>query len=172
VHNLKPNAPERSPQELRVLLSSNLRVLTKDRVVSKICKSANINRTQFNRYLTGESFPRPDILDRICRYFEVDANILLRPLGEEPETPERIALRVAIRASRFDCAGDLPLAVMAVRAFYKTYEARCVLAQCAGTVSLGEFQMLAEQAGFPDLQSDPVAILSHSPETPKPEQIH
>ena len=32
--------------------------------------------------MAGESFPRPDVLDRICRFFEVDARILLRPLDE------------------------------------------------------------------------------------------
>jgi transcriptional regulator with XRE-family HTH domain len=168
----EPNAPERSPQELRVLLSSNLRILTKDRVVSKICQTAKINRTQFNRYLSGESFPRPDILDRICRYFEVDANILLRPLGETPETPERIALRHAILAGRFDFAGDMPLSLMAVRAFPKTDTARCVLAQCAGTVRHGEFQMLAAEAGFAGLQPDPTAILSDVTETPITEPFH
>ncbi|NRB19986.1 MAG: hypothetical protein HRU33_21170, partial [Rhodobacteraceae bacterium] len=140
---LAMQSPERSPQELRDQLSANLRILTADLVVSRIYQKANINRTRFNRYLTGESFPRPDVLDRICRYFDVDANILLRPLGEVPETPERIALRHAIQAGRFDCAGDMPLSLMAVRAFPKTYTARCVLAQCAGAISPGEFQMLA-----------------------------
>lgn len=164
--------PERSPQELRVLFSSNLRVLTKDRVVSTICKNAEINRTQFNRFLSGESFPRPDVLDRICRFFEVDANILLRPLGEVPETPERIALRHAIEAGRFDCAGDMPLSLMAVRAFPKTDTARYVLAQCAGTVRHGEFQMLAAEAGFAGLQPDPTTILSDVTETPKVEPLH
>ncbi|AZV77956.1 XRE family transcriptional regulator [Parasedimentitalea marina] len=164
--------PERSPQDLRNQLSANLLKLTDGMVVSQICKKANISRNQFNRYLTGESFPRPDVLDRICTFFGVDANILLRPLGNAPETPERIVLRHAIRAGRFDCAGDLTLAVMTVRSFYKTYEARCILAQCAGVLSPCDFQMLAEEAGFSDLQPEPIAILSHPPETPKPEQIH
>ncbi|NRB18339.1 MAG: helix-turn-helix transcriptional regulator [Rhodobacteraceae bacterium] len=163
---------ERSPQELRSLLSRNLRALTQDRVISRICQKAKIHRTQFNRFLSGESFPRPDVLDRICRYFEVDANILLRPLGEVPETPERIALRHAIEAGRFDCAGDMALSLMAVRAFPKTDTARCILAQCAGTLSPAEFQMLAQEAGFAGLQPDPTAILSPIDETPKPEPLH
>jgi len=167
--------PERSPHELRNLLSQNLQALTRDRVVSKVARDAQINRTQFNRYLSGESFPRPDILDRICRYFDVDANILLRPLDEVPETLERIALRHAIEAGRFDCAGDMALSLMAVRAFPKTDAARCVLAQCAGTVRHGEFQMLAAEAGFAGLQQDPPPILSDIPstatETQKPEPL-
>lgn len=39
-----------------------------------------INRTQFNRYLSGESFPRPDVLHRICEFFDTDARILLEPV--------------------------------------------------------------------------------------------
>ena len=172
MHSLEPNSPERSAQELRDQLSANLRILTQDLVVSRICRHAKIHRTQFNRFLSGESFPRPDVLDRICRFFEVDANILLRPLGEVPETPERIALRHAILAGRFDCAGDMPLSLMAVRAFPKTDTARCVLAQCAGTVRQGEFQMLAAEAGFEGLQPDPTAILSDVTETPITEPFH
>lgn len=168
--------PERSPHELRNLLSSNLRALTRDRVISVVARDAKIHRTQFNRFLSGESFPPPDVLDRICRFFDVDANILLRPLGPPPETPERIALRHAIEAGRFDCAGDVPLSLMAVRAFPKTDTARCVLAQCAGTVRHGEFQMLAAEAGFAGLQPDPTAILSDIPstatETQNPEPLH
>lgn len=170
------HSPERSPQDLRNQLSANLRILTQDLVVSRICQKAKIHRTQFNRFLSGESFPRPDVLDRICRFFDVDANILLRPLGPPPETPERIALRHAILAGRFDCAGDMPLSLMAVRAFPQTDTARCILAQCAGTVRHGEFQMLAAEAGFAGLQPDPTTILSTIPstatETPKPEPLH
>lgn len=172
MHSLEPNPPERSPQELRDQLSANLRILTDGLVVSRICQKAKIHRTQFNRYLSGESFPRPDVLERICRYFDVDANILLRPLGDVAETPERIALRHAIEAGRLDCAGDMALSLMAVRAFPKTYTARCVLAQCAGTVRHGEFQMLAAEAGFAGLQPDPTAILSIVTQTPKSEPLH
>ena len=32
------------------------------------------------RNLSGESFPRPDVLFKICRYFKVDARIILEPL--------------------------------------------------------------------------------------------
>lgn len=46
-----------------------------------------INRTQFNRYLTGESFPRPDVLHQICLFFDVDARILLEPLDELTAPP-------------------------------------------------------------------------------------
>lgn len=48
--------------------------------IAALCRKLGINRTQFNRYLAGESFPRPDILHRICTFFDVDARILLEPV--------------------------------------------------------------------------------------------
>ncbi len=78
----------RSPAELRSMFGANLRQLASGyRSVSELCRQLGINRTQFNRYLSGESFPRPDVLDRMCRFFDVDARILLKPLDEiEPTT--------------------------------------------------------------------------------------
>lgn len=73
----------RSPAELRRMFGANLRLLAQQYPsVSALCRQLGINRTQFNRYLGGESFPRPDVLDRICRFFKVDARILLKPLDE------------------------------------------------------------------------------------------
>ncbi len=77
----------RNPAELRSMFGENLKQLARSYPsVSELCRQLGINRTQFNRYLGGESFPRPDVLDRICRFFAVDARILLKPL-EEIETP-------------------------------------------------------------------------------------
>jgi transcriptional regulator with XRE-family HTH domain len=70
----------RSPAELRDMFGANLRLLAREyRSISELSRQLGINRTQFNRYLSGESFPRPDVLDRICDFFEVDARILLEP---------------------------------------------------------------------------------------------
>ncbi|WP_420586825.1 helix-turn-helix domain-containing protein [Ruegeria sp.] len=78
----------RNPAELRRMFGANLRQLSKQYAsVSELCRQLGINRTQFNRYLGGECFPRPDVLDRICRFFEVDARILLRPLDEIERAP-------------------------------------------------------------------------------------
>jgi transcriptional regulator with XRE-family HTH domain len=72
-----------SPSELRNMLGANLRELAKStNSISALCREIGINRTQFNRYLSGESFPRPDVLFRICRYFDVDARIILEPLAD------------------------------------------------------------------------------------------
>lgn len=63
------------------MFGKNLRILAKRYPsVSELSRQLQINRTQFNRYLSGESFPRPDVLDRICAFFGVDARILLDPV--------------------------------------------------------------------------------------------
>lgn len=60
------------------MFGENLRKLARSHTsISELSRQLGINRTQFNRYLSGESFPRPDVLDRICNFFEVDARILL-----------------------------------------------------------------------------------------------
>ncbi|CUH77598.1 helix-turn-helix domain-containing protein [Tropicibacter naphthalenivorans] len=72
-----------TPSELRSMLGANLRQLAQQAAsVSALCRDLGINRTQFNRYLAGESFPRPDVLHRICTHFKVDARILLEPVEE------------------------------------------------------------------------------------------
>ncbi len=72
----------RSPAELRSMFGENLRALSQNyRSISELSRQLGINRTQFNRYLSGESFPRPDVLDRICSFFGVDSRILLEPVA-------------------------------------------------------------------------------------------
>ncbi|WP_206021003.1 helix-turn-helix domain-containing protein [Antarcticimicrobium luteum] len=72
--------PSRSPADLRNMFGANLRVLSRAYPsISDLSRRLGINRTQLNRYLSGESFPRPDVLDRICSFFGVDARILLEP---------------------------------------------------------------------------------------------
>jgi transcriptional regulator with XRE-family HTH domain len=72
-----------SPAELRSMLGANLRRLSESAdSVSALCRELGINRTQYNRYLAGESFPRPDVLHRICTHFGVDARILLEPVEQ------------------------------------------------------------------------------------------
>ena len=76
-----------NPAELRMILGDNLRRLCRDTPsISELCRTIGVNRTQFNRYLTGTAFPRPDVLSRICSHFGVDANILLHRLADSPAT--------------------------------------------------------------------------------------
>ena len=80
--------PEKSesktnPAELRAVFGRNLRILIEGAgSVSQVCGKLGVNRTQFNRYVNGEAFPRPDVLHRICQFFGVDGRILLEPLSE------------------------------------------------------------------------------------------
>ncbi|WP_299614355.1 helix-turn-helix domain-containing protein [uncultured Tateyamaria sp.] len=82
----------RSPAELRSMFGANLRILAQAYPsISELSRQLGINRTQFNRYLSGESFPRPDVLSRICDFFDVDARVLLEPVqnitaGSDPLT--------------------------------------------------------------------------------------
>ncbi len=72
---------EVDPAQLRSVFGANLRKLaSRYPSVAGLCRKLGINRTQFNRYLAGESFPRPDVLHRICLFFDVDARILLEPV--------------------------------------------------------------------------------------------
>ncbi|MCH2164321.1 MAG: helix-turn-helix transcriptional regulator [Marinovum sp.] len=72
-----------SPADLRAMFGANLKHLCRQaKSISALCRDLGINRTQFNRYLSGESFPRPDVLHRICSFFQVDARILLEPVEE------------------------------------------------------------------------------------------
>ena len=71
------------PAELRGIFGQNLRTLSAAYPsVAGLCRDLGINRTQFNRYLSGESFPRPDVLHQICTFFDVDARILLEPVED------------------------------------------------------------------------------------------
>ncbi len=79
----------RSPAELRSMFGANLRILAQSYPsISELSRQLGINRTQFNRYLSGESFPRPDVLARICAFFDVDARVLLEPVQNIRDTSD------------------------------------------------------------------------------------
>ncbi len=64
-----------------LIFGHNLRSLCAHRAsIAAVARDLDINKVQFNRYLTGQSFPKPAVLERICDYFDVDARILLEPL--------------------------------------------------------------------------------------------
>ena len=83
------NMASPKPSELREVFGANLRKLASDHnSIAGLCRELEINRTQFNRYLSGDSFPRPDILHKIAAFFGKDARILLEPV-EYIEEPSR-----------------------------------------------------------------------------------
>ncbi|MEL6959829.1 MAG: helix-turn-helix transcriptional regulator [Pseudomonadota bacterium] len=76
----------------RDVFSQNLKVLMGDKPnVSQVCRDIGINRTQFNRYLGGTSWPRPDVLVQICTHFDTDARVLTTPLSEFSSESDAIA---------------------------------------------------------------------------------
>ena len=65
------------------IFGQNLRALCgRKPSISSVARDLEVGRVQFGRYLNGTSFPKPDLLDRICRYFNVDVAIFIRPLDE------------------------------------------------------------------------------------------
>lgn len=93
----KPAAKGPTPSELRSMFGANLRQLSqRSPSISALCRDLGINRTQFNRYLAGESFPRPDVLHKICAHFDVDARILLEPVASIARTDGSIMRNPAI----------------------------------------------------------------------------
>ncbi|MBS0126211.1 helix-turn-helix domain-containing protein [Thetidibacter halocola] len=63
--------------------SANLRKLIQlTDGVTATARDLEISRAQFNRYLAGESYPKPAVLKRICDHFGVDARILTTELPD------------------------------------------------------------------------------------------
>ena len=86
------------PAGIRNIFGANLRQLSSDfPSIAGLCRDLGINRTQFNRYLSGESFPRPDVLHRICAFFGKDARILLEPVDSVPDGNAELLNPPAIR---------------------------------------------------------------------------
>ena len=82
----------KKPSELRIMFGANLCSLAKSYPsISELSRQLGINRTQFNRYLSGESFPRPDVLARICAFFDIDARVLLEPVHRIQSVPDPIS---------------------------------------------------------------------------------
>ena len=74
-----------SDQEISVhqIFGRNLRELCKRTGrIAEVADHLGVNRVQMNRILTGESFPKPGLMKRICDHFSVNARILLEPLAE------------------------------------------------------------------------------------------
>lgn len=66
------------------VFGTNLRMLCDRRgAQSEAARAIGISRGQFQRFLKGTSFPKPDQLKIICDHFSVDARILTEPLDSK-----------------------------------------------------------------------------------------
>jgi len=60
-------------------LGANLKFLCQQRgSISGICRALDLNRQQFNKYLSGQTLPNPATLRKICAYFGVTEESLLQ----------------------------------------------------------------------------------------------
>lgn len=93
------------------VFGQNLRALATERgTLAKACADLGLSKIQFQRYLRGESFPKPHILQQICVYFDVDARIvterispsLLAQMRSESAAPTA-GQNSMIEAVRFAC---------------------------------------------------------------------
>jgi transcriptional regulator with XRE-family HTH domain len=54
-----------------------------------VARVLGINRQQFNNYITGKNLPNETVVDKICKYFKVDAAYMFRQVSENA-TDEKI----------------------------------------------------------------------------------
>jgi transcriptional regulator with XRE-family HTH domain len=79
---------------VNAVFGQNLRQLALERgSLSRAADQLGISRVQFQRYLKGESFPKPSQLQAICAHFGVDARILLEPLPTSLDAMRALQLR-------------------------------------------------------------------------------
>src|SRR5882724_5217784 len=70
---------------LHEALSVNLaRLCERKGSIAAVCRAAQINRQQFNRYLTGETVPNKANREKICRYFGIEERELFLEAPIEP----------------------------------------------------------------------------------------
>lgn len=66
------------PQNLRLLCSYH-------KSIAEVCRQLGVNRSQFNRYLSGDTFPSLRLMRRICDFFGIEESELLMPHGQFSE---------------------------------------------------------------------------------------
>lgn len=76
-HKVAPHDPHDESSTKASNLAENLRFLcSKKRSISEVCRGLNINRQQFNKYLSGASTPSSANMKKICNYFGCDHDLL------------------------------------------------------------------------------------------------
>ena len=70
--------PRDLPKNLRLLCSYH-------KSIAEVCRQLGVNRSQFNRYLNGETFPSLRSMRRMCDFFGVEESEILLPHGQFSE---------------------------------------------------------------------------------------
>lgn len=73
---MKKTHAERMKAHTESIFAKNLATLTNGKNISLLAEQIGINRTQFNKYRSGESTPSPEVLKRIYEHFGYDARLL------------------------------------------------------------------------------------------------
>lgn len=82
-------------------LPTNLRLLCSyHKSVADVCRQLGLNRSQFNRYLSGETFPSLRVMRRICDFFGVEESELLMPHGQFSELVRLKPSETGVRAEK------------------------------------------------------------------------
>lgn len=64
-------------------LPANLKALCSyHKSIAEVCRQLGVNRSQFNRYLNGETFPSLRLMRRMCDFFGVEESEILMPHGQ------------------------------------------------------------------------------------------
>ncbi len=62
---------------------ANLRLLCSYKAsIAEVCRTLGINRSQFNRYLSGSTLPRAGLMRTICDFFGVELHEMLLPADD------------------------------------------------------------------------------------------
>ncbi len=73
----------KAPAGINTIFAENLRELCERRgTQAAMGRALGLTKVQLQRYLRGDSFPKPDVLQRLCLYFGTDARILTMRLHE------------------------------------------------------------------------------------------
>ena len=70
----------------------NLRIVCDQQIsVAHVCRKMEINRQQFNKYLSGQIYPSKHNLNKICKYFQFSAEELNLESGQFAQiTPKNL----------------------------------------------------------------------------------
>lgn len=68
---------DKSPDDQKLDFAKNLRAMTEKKgSIAQVCRGLVMNRQQFNKYLSGTSFPGPQTLEKLAHYFGVDQHAM------------------------------------------------------------------------------------------------
>lgn len=85
--------PRDLPKNLRLLCSYH-------KSIADVCRQLGVNRSQFNRYLSGETLPSLRLMRRMCDFFGVEEAEMLLPHGQFSELVRLKPSETGVRAEK------------------------------------------------------------------------